>query len=80
MSKCKRQKSRLNQRFKFEEQDYEKLRKHHLENETLFTDKKFVANSEVLTDDAEEQTIVIHYMGRKHVRRSEIEWLRPKVR
>ena len=45
----------------------------------LFEDTEFVAGPAVLTDDAEGLDIVINYMGKTHVRRVEIEWLRPRV-
>ena len=78
MSK-QRKKSRLNERFQFSsDQDYENIQLSHGNGE-LFEDTEFVAGPAVLTDDVEGQTIVINYMGKTHVRRAEIEWLRPRV-
>ena len=49
------------------------------QNRDLYKDDEFVADPEVLTNDVESRTIVINYMGRKHVRKAEISWLRPWV-
>ena len=74
-----RKKSRLNERLQFSSvQDYENIKLRHRNGE-LFEDAEFAAGPAVLTDDVEGQTIVINYMGKTHVRRAEIEWLRPRV-
>ena len=74
-----RKKSRLNERFNFSSvQDYENIKLSHGDGE-LFEDTEFVAGPAVLTADVEGQNTVINYMGKTHVRRAEIEWLRPRV-
>ena len=71
MSK-QRKKSRLNERFQFSsDEDYANIQLSH-GNGKLLEDTEFVAGPAV-------QTIVINYMGKTHVRRAEIEWLRPRV-
>ena len=73
-------KCKLNTQLKFNpNQCYKKIKEKYLETGELFEDDEFVAGPAVLTDDAEGQTIVINYLGKRHVRRAEIEWLRPGV-
>ena len=75
-----RKKSQLNKRLTFSpNQDYEKIRRKNKDDGEPFEDVEFVAGPAVLTNDAEGQTIKINYMGKTHVRRTEIEWLRPVV-
>ena len=60
-------------------QDYKEIKEKCESTGELFEDDEFVAGPGVLTNDIEGQTIVINYLGKKHVRRAEIDWLRPGV-
>ena len=60
-------------------QKFVEIKAKYKETGELFEDNEFVAGPAVLTNDAEGQTIVINYLGKRHVRRAEIEWLRPGV-
>ena len=80
MNKQKGLKCKLNKELKFNPNQYSgKIKTRYKETGELFEDDEFVAGPAVLTNDAEGQTIVINYLGKRHVRRAEIEWLRPGV-
>ena len=71
---------RLNQKYNFiSSQDYNEISKKHQNADELFKDSEFVAGPNILTNDADFQTIKINYLGQTHIRHSEIEWLRPHV-
>ena len=73
-------KSRLNQRFNFiKSQDYKDIRKNYQNTRELFEDSEFLAGPNILTNDADDSTIKINYLGQTFIRRTEIEWLRPHV-
>ena len=80
MNKQKGLKCKLNKELKFNpNQKFVEIKAKYKETGELFEDDEFVAGPAVLTNDAEGQTIVINYLGKRHVRRAEIEWLRPGV-
>ena len=75
-----RKTSKLNEFLNFSPtQDYNDIKAKFEETGHLFEDDEFVVGPAVLPNDANDKTIVINYLGKKHIRRSEIEWLRPRV-
>ena len=62
-------------------QEYFTIKANCLAKKILFEDEEFPANPDILSRQTEKKSsIVINYLGKKHVRKAEIKWMRPKVK
>ena len=60
-------------------QDYKTIARSLQNSGRLFEDDKFPADNRQLSDNVGGNNYIVHYFGRREVRPSEIQWLRPHV-